>query len=130
MVKLKRFIPVLGVLLLLVSLSNSVVVPQDEGFEDEIRKLLEDGMDAYKRGKYEDAYTKLETALQRHPNSTLIYAFIQRVGHDLIASMLNAEDEKLRNTGKRLIELGKAAVPGEWRKELIKRMDEFIRVKK
>ncbi|OHB70592.1 MAG: hypothetical protein A2W23_07695 [Planctomycetes bacterium RBG_16_43_13] len=126
MVKLKRFIPVLGVLLLLVSLSNSVVVPQDEGFEDEIRKLLEDGMDAYKRGKYEDAYTKLETALQRHPNSTLIYAFIQRVGHDLIASMLNAEDEKLRNTGKRLIELGKAAVPGEWRKELIKRMDEFI----
>ncbi|MBI4565014.1 MAG: HEAT repeat domain-containing protein [Planctomycetes bacterium] len=83
---------------------------QQEDHKDDIRKLLNDGMDLYSRGKYTEAYAKFEEAFQKQPSNDLVYAFIQRVGTDAVMSMMNAPDEKIKSVGHRLLELSR---PGE-----------------
>jgi HEAT repeat protein len=77
-----------------------------EGMDD-ARKLLNDGVDLYKRGKYAEAYTKFEQAFQKQPSNDLVYAFIQRAGTDVVTSMMTAPDEKMKAVGYRLFELSK-----------------------
>jgi HEAT repeat protein len=97
----------------LVALATAIALPlgyaQDE-FKDEIRKLLNDGIDLYKRGKYAEAHAKFEEALQKKPDSDLVYAFIKRAGEDLVASMMSSPDAQMKADGYRLFELAK---PGE-----------------
>ncbi len=81
-----------------------------EEFKDEIRKLLNEGIDLYKQGKYKEAHAKLEEAFQKKPDSDLVYAFMKRAGDDIVASMMNAPDEQIKADGYRLFELSK---PGE-----------------
>src|SRR5437867_8764478 len=83
---------------------------QDETFGDNIRKLLQEGTDLYKRGKYVEALSKFEEAFQLKPNSDQVYAFMKRAGDDVIAGMMNHPDRKVQDLGRRLFELAK---PGE-----------------
>ena len=98
----------------LIGLAAALVMPvlatQDQTFGDEIRRLLQEGTDLYKRGKYEEASSKYEEAFQMKPNSDQVYAFIKRAGEDIIAGMMNSPDRKMQDVGRRLFELAK---PGE-----------------
>src|SRR6266850_8114486 len=80
-----------------------------EEFKDDVRKILNDGMDLYKRGKYAEAASKFEEAFQKQPSSDIVYAFVQRAGADAVASMMTSKEEKIRNAGYRLFELSKPA---------------------
>jgi HEAT repeat protein len=75
--------------------------------EDEIHKLLEEGFDAFQRGKYEQAYVKLESALQKDPSPELLYAWIEKIGRDQILKMMWSKNENLRNTALRILEASK-----------------------
>ena len=77
--------------------------------QDDIRKILNEATDLYKRGKFPESYAKFEQALQKQPSSDLVYAFMQRVGEDVIASMMTSKEENLRGMGYRLFELSKPA---------------------
>jgi CheY-like chemotaxis protein len=76
---------------------------------DDVRKILNDATDLYKQGKFKESYSKFEEALQKQPSSDVIYAFMQRVGDDVIASMMNSKEENLKAMGHRLFELAKPA---------------------
>lgn len=97
-----------------------------EEFRDDIRRLLNDGVDLYKRGKYGEAYAKFEEAFQKQPSNDLVYAFIQRVGTDVVLGMMSAPDEKIKAAGYRLLELSK---PGEHlrkgKKEILKYLEDL-----
>ncbi|HLF93141.1 MAG TPA: HEAT repeat domain-containing protein [Planctomycetota bacterium] len=99
--------------LLLVSLVAALGIPvlaQDDSFGDNVRKLLGEGTDLYKRGKYTEALSKFEEAFQLKPNSDQVYAFIKREGDNVIAGMMNHPDRKIQDLGRRIYELAK---PGE-----------------
>ncbi len=103
----------LGRSIALVAVASFLALPfaaaQDE-FKDDIRKLLNEGIELYKQGKYKEAHAKLEEAFQKKPDSDLVYAFMKRAGDDVVASMMNAPDEQIKMDGYRLFELSK---PGE-----------------
>ncbi|HZN61345.1 MAG TPA: hypothetical protein VFC90_02965 [Planctomycetota bacterium] len=80
-----------------------------EEFKDDVRKILNDATNLYKGGKYKEAYAKFEEALQKQPTSDIIYAYMKRVGEDVIASMMNSKDEAMKTMGYRLFELAKPA---------------------
>jgi HEAT repeat protein len=114
----------------------ALVVPaaaQDD-FNDETRKLLDEGVTLYRKGLaeesqgknaeavklYKEAYTKLEQALQRldkvppdqrKASADLVYAFMERVGTTLIAGMINSSDPQMRAMGYRLLEMAKYGEP-------------------
>jgi len=100
--------------LVLVSLAAAFMLPlvvaQDESFGDNVRKLLGEGTDLYKKGKYPEASSKFEEAFQLKPNSDQVYAFIKRAGEDMIGRMMNDPDRKIQDIARRLMELAK---PGE-----------------
>src|ERR1043166_6798528 len=83
---------------------------QDESFGDNVRKLLQEGTDLYKRGKYAEAASKFEEAFQLKPNSDQMYAFIKRAREDPVAGQMNNPDRKVQALGRRIFELAK---PGE-----------------
>lgn len=97
---------------------------QDDGFSDEIRKLLDAGLQAYNKGDYDTALVKLETALNKQPGSDLIFAFYKRAGEEKILKMLNSPDERLRNTAQRIFLLAGPRI-GEL-KEYLKNINEYI----
>jgi HEAT repeat protein len=99
----------LAVLSLAVSVPFAAAQGADE-YKDEIRKLLKEGVDLYRQGKYKEAHSKLEEAFQKKPDSDLVYAFLKRAEEDVVASMMNAPDEQMKMDGYRLFELAK---PGE-----------------
>lgn len=121
-----RAIFLLGVSLtgIALCLAPLALLAQDNSFEDEVRKLLDDGLDAYQRGKYGEAYTKLESAMEKKPSNDLLYAFVQRATEAVIISMASSNDERLRNTGIRLIELSKPKISS--RKELVANIDKYL----
>ena len=89
---------------------------QDD-FKDEIRELLDDGIRLYNRGKYDEAYTKFEQALQKSDQdpdqrgqANLVYAFLERAGQERVAGMINSPDPRMRDIGHRLFRI---AQPGE-----------------
>jgi HEAT repeat protein len=99
--------------LVLVSLLAAATLPllaQDESFGDNVRKLLGEGTELYKKGKYPEASSKFEEAFQLKPNSDQVYAFIKRAGEDMIGRMMNDPDRKIQDIARRLMELAK---PGE-----------------
>jgi HEAT repeat protein len=95
---------------LVVALALPVLSAQDESLGDKIRQLLQEGTDAYKRGKYDEASSKFEEAFQLKPSSDQVYAYIKRAGDDIVAGMMNSNDRKMQDVGRRLFELAK---PGE-----------------
>jgi HEAT repeat protein len=95
---------------LLAAFALPLVVAQDESFGDNVRKLLGEGTDLYKKGKYPEASSKFEEAFQLKPNSDQVYAFIKRAGEDMIGRMMNDPDRKIQDIARRLMELAK---PGE-----------------
>jgi len=95
------------VLMSFLLLFTNMAISQDEGFSDEIRKLLNDGLEAYEKGKYDVAREKIEIALNKKPDSELIRAFCERVSWAKIFEMFNAPDEELRNTADHIIALAK-----------------------
>ena len=99
--------------LVLVSLLAALTLPllaQEESFGDNVRKLLGEGTELYKKGKYPEASSKFEEAFQLKPNSDQVYAFIKRAGDDMIGRMMNDPDRKIQDIARRLMELAK---PGE-----------------
>ncbi len=103
--------------LVLVSLLAAATLPlvaQEESFGDNVRKLLGEGTDLYKKGKYPEASSKFEEAFQLKPNSDQVYAFIKRAGEDMIGRMMNDPDRKIQDIARRLMELAK---PGEVMRE-------------
>jgi HEAT repeat protein len=86
--------------------------PPVHGAQEEFKDGAQDLNDAtnlYKGGKFKEAYAKFEEALQKQPTSDIIYAYMKRVGEDVIASMMNSKDEPMKTMGYRLFELAKPA---------------------
>lgn len=71
------------------------------------RSDLDLAADLFKDGRIEDACVVFEEALRRHPSSDAVYAFIKRAGEEVLVSMLNSKDGKLKAIGYRLFELAK-----------------------
>ncbi len=112
--------------LALVTLAIAAALPlraQDESFGDKVRQLLQDGTDLYNRGKYAEANSKFEEAFQLKPSSDVVYAYIKRVGEDLVAGMMNSSDKTMQDVGRRLFELAK---PGEPLREGKKTVLQYI----
>ncbi|MHC4606833.1 MAG: HEAT repeat domain-containing protein [Planctomycetota bacterium] len=84
-------------------------ITQDDTYDDKLRKLLQDGMDMYNRGRYDEAASRFEEAFQMDPSSPLIYAFIERADRSRVAGMMTCDDERMRDIGARLFKL---AMPG------------------
>ncbi len=108
--------------LLLVSLLAAMVLPaiaQDESFGDKVRQLFQEGSDLYKRGKYQEASSKFEEAFQMQPSSDAVYAFMKRVGDDMVARMMNDPDRKIQDIGRRIYELAKPGEPLRMGKETV-----------
>lgn len=107
----------------LLSLAVAAILPsagaQDEGFGDKVRVALQEGMDLYKRGKYQEASSKFEEAFQMKPDSDQVYAFIKRAGEDLVAGMMNSPEKNMQNIGRRLFELAKPGEPLREKKEVV-----------
>lgn len=80
--------------LLVVMVCVMPALAQDDGMDD-VRKLIDDGFDLYKRGKFVEALDKFETALQKKPSASLVYTAIRRVGEDWAIRMLNTTEKDL-----------------------------------
>ena len=107
----------------LLSLVVAAILPsagaQDEGFGDKVRVALQEGMDLYKRGKYQEASSKFEEAFQMKPDSDQVYAFIKRAGENLVAGMMNSPERQMQDIGRRLFELAKPGEPLREKKEVV-----------
>jgi HEAT repeat protein len=87
---------------------------QDADFEEEVRTLFRDGIEAYEQGKYDLALEKLERALELDPDKSLLFALVEEVSYDKLFEMirlgrLDEKQHKLKNTALRIIELSKPA---------------------
>ncbi|HEX7900343.1 MAG TPA: HEAT repeat domain-containing protein [Planctomycetota bacterium] len=107
----------------LLSLAVAAILPsagaQDEGFGDKVRVALQEGMDLYKRGKYQEASSKFEEAFQMKPDSDQVYAFIKRAGENIVAGMMNSPERPMQDIGRRLFELAKPGEPLREKKEVV-----------
>jgi HEAT repeat protein len=92
---------------------------QDEGFGDKVRTALQEGMDLYKRGKYQEASSKFEEAFQMKPDSDQVYAFIKRAGENIVAGMMNSPERQMQDIGRRLFELAKPGEAPREKKEVV-----------
>ncbi|GEM_PF-1494465 len=107
---------------------------QQDDFGDETRKLLDEGIALYKKGlaaeglgqkdeaaaRYKEAYAKLEQALQRldkvpadqrRTSADLVYAFLQRVGSEVVTSMIHSADPQIQAMGYRLLKMAEYGEP-------------------
>ncbi|HZL71526.1 MAG TPA: HEAT repeat domain-containing protein [Planctomycetota bacterium] len=92
--------------------------------DDDVRKTLYDATELYKQGKYKESYQKFEEALQKQPSNDLVYAYMKRVGEDVVASMMNSKDADMKRIGYRLFELAKPV--GERQRSGKKTVTEYI----
>ena len=99
----------LAVLSLLVFIPANPAVAQDD-FDQEVRKLLKDALDLYERGKLDEAFVKYQEAFNKKPSSAVVYAHLKQAGTEVIASMMNSPDPRIRDTGLMIFKLAK---PGE-----------------
>lgn len=81
-----------------------------QDLDQEVRQLLDDGAKDYRAGKYDEAFVKFQEAFNKNPGNDVVYAWMRRVGEDLVASMINNPDPKIRETGKMIFRL---AQPGQ-----------------
>lgn len=104
---------VVGIFIVFAAIGFSTGDPNDK---KEVHKLLDEGIKLYEEGKFEEAYKKFESALQKQPGYEVIAAWIDRVDTALIFQMQNADtgnkeiDQKVRDLGRRLFELSKPSV--------------------
>lgn len=91
------------------SLVASILDPSD------VRTTLDVAVELFKDGRVEDACVVFEVAFRQHPSSDAVYAFMKRVGEDVIATMMNSKDGKIKAIGYRLFELAK---PGGERRRI------------
>lgn len=98
------------VLLSLAALISAAAMASGQDPKDEVRDLLNQGAELYKRGKLDEAFETFEKAISKMPQSPLVYAWLERTGVDLIYSMLNETDTRLQDLGRRLLELAKPSV--------------------
>jgi hypothetical protein len=73
----------------------------------EVRTALDVAAELLKDGRVEDACIVLEEAFWQRPTTDAVYAFMKRVGEDVIASMMNSRDGRIKAIGYRLFELAK-----------------------
>jgi hypothetical protein len=73
----------------------------------EVRDFLQEAADLYKQGGTDAACFRFEEAFELRPSHDVVYAFMVRVGEDVIAGLMNSKDERLRRIGYRLFELAK-----------------------
>jgi len=74
--------------------------------QDDVRTALNEAAELYRQGRLAESGVKFEEAFRMRPSSDTVYALIQRVGADVVATMMTSEDEKIRNFGYRLFEVG------------------------
>ena len=73
----------------------------------EARTTLDVAVELLKDGRVEDACVVLEEAFRQRPSTDAVYAFLKRVGEEVLASMMNSRDERIRTIGYRIFELAK-----------------------
>ncbi len=82
---------------------------------DEIKSLFREGYDLYKRGHYEEAYQKLEKALERGPSSDLALYLRNELGTHVLQKMIRegwaSEDPNKRKLGDTAMRLLKLSAP-------------------
>ncbi|MBI4244630.1 MAG: hypothetical protein HY606_11120 [Planctomycetes bacterium] len=84
--------------------------------DNEVRSLLDEGIELYHRGKFKEAYLKFEEAIQKQPSHELVAAWIERVEQAVIIGMQNVKtgdealDRNVSDLGRRLMELSKPSV--------------------
>jgi len=71
------------------------------------RSQLKYAAELYANGRVEDACFAFEVAFLRLPSHDVVYAFIKEAGVEVIVSMMNSKDEKLKMIGYRLFEMAK-----------------------
>lgn len=101
-------------------LAASTANAQDD-FNQEVRKLLDEGWTAYRQAMlapdaaarktaYDTAFTKFQEAFAKNPSNDVVYAFVKRVGEDLVTSLVNSSDQRMRDTGRMILALAR---PGD-----------------
>ncbi len=82
---------------------------------DEIKSLFREGYDLYQRGHYEEAYQKLEKALEREPSSDLALYLRNELGIHTLQKMIReaweTEDPNKRKLGDTAMRLLKLSAP-------------------
>ena len=76
------------------------------GVEEEFRTHFRAGVDAYKRGKFQEAFEAIEKALQLHVADDLVLAMREEAGTALVLQMAQ-EKGPLRDTAIRILEYSK-----------------------
>jgi hypothetical protein len=74
--------------------------------EEQFKSLFREGVEAYKRGNPEEAYTKLEQALRIKIDSSLVLYMRDEVGYAILQRMM-MDGGKIRETALRILELAK-----------------------
>jgi hypothetical protein len=91
------------------------------------RDLLNEALQLYRQAvdpaKLHEAYQAFERAIRHKPDSELVYSWIKRSGEDLVFAMINDPDSKIRDLGRRLLNLAR---PGENFKVDAARIKEMI----
>lgn len=95
--------------------------------QDDVRKILDNALELYKQGKKKEAYDEFEKAIQKRPSESTAFAWLDRVGQEIVFDMINSGDRELQDMGRRLINLAKPArqaivVKAEVIKEMIRNL--------
>jgi CheY-like chemotaxis protein len=103
---LSKIIRFMAVIIILFSLLCGYLSTQEEP-----AFYLKEGIELYKRGKIQEAYETLETALKqaKELDPDIIRFFVFELEKDVLVEML-AKGGKLAKTAKRILELSKAAL--------------------
>ncbi len=79
----------------------------EETYEDSVQRLLNRGFKLFKIGALKESNAKFEEAFQLKPNADMIYVFIERVGVEAVAEMMNSVDRMMQDVGRRLFQLAR-----------------------
>ena len=71
------------------------------------RTGLDVAVELYKDGRLEDACVVFEVSFRQQWSNDAVYAFLVRAGEEVIASMMNSKDERIKRIGYRIFELAK-----------------------
>lgn len=97
----------LALVLLAAAVGAPLLAAQDQDPHNEIRELMNEGVELYKRGRKAEAYETFEKAIQKMPRAAEVFAWLKRTGEEIIFGMLNDDDRRIQDLGRRLLELSK-----------------------
>jgi HEAT repeat protein len=93
--------------------SDSLIKPRTSN--DEIKGLFREGYDLYQRGHYQEAYQKIEKALEREPSSDLALYLRNELGVHVLQKMVReaweTNDEAKKKLGDTALRLLKLSAP-------------------